>query len=171
MNPWQAYIFCPRCGNKLEEKTDSMRCVSCGYDLYLNPIPCNGVIIENENKEILLVKRKFEPQKGFWDVPGGFINSGEELEHSVKREILEEISVEVEMTGIVGIYKDSYVFQGIKFPTLGIMVSAKIISGTLKAADDAEEFKYFTKQQVSELSIAFDAVKRALDDYFKHNFS
>lgn len=167
MDPGDAYKFCPRCRNKLAIKEESLQCVQCGFNLYINPIPCNGVIIENEKREVLLVNRKFEPKKGYWDLPGGFIQPGESLEHSVNREIQEELGVEVEMTGIIGVYEDNYLFQEIINPSLGVIVTAKILSGNLKAADDAAEFQYFPRDQVLQQQIGFPMVIKGIKDYLK----
>ncbi len=165
MDPREANKFCHRCGNKLEIKEELLQCVHCGFKLYLNPIPCNGVIIENKKKEILLVRRKIEPKKGYWDVPGGFIQAGESLEHSVKREIMEELSVEVKMINIIGVYEDTYLFQEIVNPTLGIIVTAKIVSGILKADDDVADFRFFPRNQVLKQPIGFHMVIKGLEDF------
>lgn len=167
MDPRKAYRFCPRCGGKLVEKTDFLRCTSCGLHFYINSIPCNAVIIENEKHEILLVKRKMEPRAGFWDLPGGFLKAGEDFFHSVKRELREELHVEIEVGGIVGIYEDTYPFQDIVNPTLIIVVAARIIRGDLKAEDDVSEYKYFSKERVLEQDLSFPGIRRSLEDYFK----
>lgn len=167
MNPRDAFKFCPRCGNKLEPQEESLQCVNCGFHFYINPVPCNGAIIENEKGEVLLVKRKFEPQKGYWDLPGGFVRAGEDLEQSVKREVMEEIGVQVEIQRIIGIYVDTYLYQEIANKTFGVVVSAKITGGTLHSADDVEEYKYFPKEQVLQQTIAFPGIKKAFEDYLQ----
>ncbi len=165
MDPREAYKFCPLCGNNLNKQKESLQCEYCGFNYYINPFPCNGVIIQNEKKEILLVKRKFEPKKDYWDLPGGFIQMEENLEQSVKREVYEELSVKIEIIEIIGVYADTYLYQGITNPTIGIIVTAKIINGTLSPADDVADFKYFNRDQVGQQKLAFSAVKRGIEDY------
>jgi len=144
-----------------------MQCKECAYDLYLNPVPCNGVIIENEKGEILLVKRKYNPQKGFWDVPGGFARRRESFEESVKREVKEELGVEVEVGKIVGIYTDDYLYQGVVNVTFCVMAAGKITGGTLIAADDVEEWRYFKKEEIAGLDIAFAGMRKAIEEYIR----
>jgi ADP-ribose pyrophosphatase YjhB (NUDIX family) len=166
MNPSDAYKHCLLCGSTLEKKEKRLLvCTNCGYHHYINPFPCNAVIIENEKGEILLVKRKFDPQKGYWDLPGGFIEPHENLETSAKREIKEELNIDITINKIVGVYQDTYIYQNIEVPTLGIAVSAKITSGELHVADDISGYQYFPKEQVLQQKIAFKSVEQAIKDY------
>ena len=56
-----------------------------------NPTPTVDTIIQNDS-QILLVKRKNEPFKGYFALPGGFINEGETVEDAARRETKEETS-------------------------------------------------------------------------------
>lgn len=165
MDPKGVYKFCLRCGGELNEKYDYLECSSCGFHFYINPSPCNAVIIENERREILLVKRKLEPQKGTWDLPGGFLKPAESWVDSIKREIREELHVEITVDRIVGIYEDTYLYQGIKNPTLLVTATAKIVGGELRADDDVSDYKYFSREDVLKQDIAFKGVYKSLEDY------
>lgn len=168
MDPKDSYKFCPRCGGKLVKKQDFLECVSCGFHLYINSIPCNAVIIENDKNEILLVKRKVDPRAGTWDLPGGFLKPGENFFESVKRETQEELHIEIKITGIVGIYEDTYLFQNIVNPVLVIVVKANILNGELKADDDVSDYKYFPKENVLEQNLSFSGIRRSLEDYINN---
>lgn len=168
MNPNVAYKFCPICSSKLNFKKENLLvCSKCDFKFYINPSPCNAVIIENENGEIMLVKRKFDPQKSYWDLPGGFIDAYETLEDSVKREIKEELGVDVKVDRIIGVYKDIYVFQNIKVPTIGIVVLAKITKGKIKVSDDVADYKYFSKKDIFKQKLAFKSMKSGIRDYLE----
>lgn len=169
MKPSDAYKFCLLCGGTLEPKESYFNCMLCGHREYINPKAANGVILENEKGEILLVKRKGDPKKGYYDVPGGFIDAYETLETSVKREIKEELGLEIEMTQIIDGYSDTYLFDGIEYPTLNIMVAAKIISGEPTPSDDIDGYQYFSKEEVLKQKIAFPTVTQGIKDYLKLN--
>lgn len=172
MDQIKAYKFCPRCGGKLIFQQDNLiKCNSCGHNLYINPVPCNAVILENENREILLVKRKFPPQKGYWDLPGGFIQPDESLEESVKREIKEELNLDVAMTNIVGGYKDSYLYGGILYPTFVVTVASVVTGGNIKAADDISLYRYFPKDDVLSQKLAFKNLRQSLSDYLNRSYA
>lgn len=165
MDPKKIYKFCPICGNKLIEKPDNPECSSCSFILYINPAPGCGPIIENDKKQILLVKRKHDPKKGEWDLPGGFILPGEDIDTSCKRELKEELGVHIEVKKLVGIYPDVYIFQNVAYPILSTFVTAKIISGDLHASDDVSDYAFFPKEQILQQKIAFPSVRQALEDY------
>lgn len=171
MNPNKAYKFCPRCGGNLNPQGKNLLiCSNCGFNFYINAIPCSAVIIENEKQEIMLVKRKFDPMKGYWDWPGGFFDAGESLENSVKREIKEELGIKIKLGKIIGVYEDIYKFQNIVNYTLCTIVSAKITGGEIRALDDVSEYKYFPKNQILKQKLAFAYMKKGISDYLKNSY-
>lgn len=58
-----------------------------------------GGIVRDEQGRILLLRHRLWPAYRAWGLPGGYVNAGERLEDGVAREILEETSLEVEVTG------------------------------------------------------------------------
>jgi 8-oxo-dGTP diphosphatase len=54
-----------------------------------------GAVVVNEEGRVLLVKHVFRPGSG-WGVPGGFINKGEQAEAAARRELREEIGLELD---------------------------------------------------------------------------
>jgi len=72
---------------------------------YKNPIPTVDTIIQ-KGSQILLVKRKKEPFKGLFALPGGFVNEGERVEDAAKREAKEETSLDIELVNILGVYSE-----------------------------------------------------------------
>jgi NAD+ diphosphatase len=163
--PKEAYTHCVRCGELVVNKGSAFICANCGYHFFLPPALCNGVIIENKSGQILLIRRARDPKKGLWDVPGGFVETTETFEHSVVREAREELGVEVQMRDIVGIYNNRYLYMGINEWTIGVIVTAQILSGELKAGDDASSWEFIDKSEVLRRRIAFSAVRRGLEDF------
>lgn len=165
------YQFCPKCGTKAERKLHNLlACPNCGYDFYINPASTNAAILENPKGEILLVKRKFEPKKGFLDLPGGFVEIGESLEESTIREIKEELGIDVPAVNYFGSYPDEYLFQGVNIKTLGFILTAKIDIedvGELKLLDDAEDPQFYPKDQLPIDKVAFKSLRQALLDYLQ----
>ena len=52
----------------------------------------------------MLLRRGFDPGAGLWTFPGGFVDLGESVEEAAIRETREEIGVDVELDGLVGVY-------------------------------------------------------------------
>lgn len=171
MELYKLYKYCPVCAKKLTKEFENLLvCASCGHHLYINPVPCNAVILENNFGEILLVKRKFEPQKSYWDLPGGFIKPGENYVESVQREVAEELSIRIEVSDVVGIYADSYLYKGVLNHTLAIISSGKILGGEIKPDDDVSGYEFVLKDKVLKEKLAFRCIKLGLGDYLRKSF-
>jgi ADP-ribose pyrophosphatase YjhB (NUDIX family) len=171
MHPKKAYRFCPKCSGRLVPQNENfLKCSSCRLHFYINPAVCNAVILENKKGEILLVKRKFPPKKDLWDLPGGFIQPNETLEQSIKREIKEELNVDITMSQFVGVYPGHYLYQNINYPTLCVVVSAKMAKAKLIPKDDVSQFRFFGRDVVLKQKIAFGGICLGLKDYLKLNW-
>lgn len=70
------------------------------------PILCVDGIIQNEKGQYLLVKRKNEPFKGQWWVPGGRVLKGETVEEAFRRKMMEELGIAVKIIGPAGYYEN-----------------------------------------------------------------
>jgi 8-oxo-dGTP diphosphatase len=162
----KAYRYCPRCGAEMVEKSVDHKkrkaCPVCDYVFYHNPVPAAGVVIEEDGK-ILLVKRKYQPYKGDWCLPAGFMEYDESPEQCAIRETKEELNVDVELGGLYGVYSGK---DDPRTHAVLVMYWAKIIGGELKPGDDAEKIEYFTKDEVPP-NIAFLAHHRIIKEFFE----
>ena len=61
-----------------------------------------GAAIWREGR-LLLVKRRKPPEAGCWSLPGGKVDFGERLVDAVRREVAEEVGLEIELTRSLGI--------------------------------------------------------------------
>jgi NADH pyrophosphatase NudC (nudix superfamily) len=163
------YNFCPKCGNEAERKLYNLLvCKNCGYNFYINPSSTNAVILENSKGEILLIKRKFEPKKGYLDLPGGFIETGESLEESSIREVKEELGIDITEVKYFNSYPDEYLFQGINIKTLGFVLTGKVEDNVkIVASDDADEATFYKKEDLPIEKVAFKSLRQGLRDYLK----
>ena len=75
------------------------------FDTRHYPIrPHIGVgILLVRNQKLLLVKRKYNPDAGYWSIPGGHLDLGERVEDAAEREGLEETGFRVKVTNLAGI--------------------------------------------------------------------
>jgi 8-oxo-dGTP diphosphatase len=138
------YTFCPRCGARLEPRFIDGRerpaCPRCDFVDYENAKPCVGVLVVDAGK-VLLVERAIEPFKGYWDIPGGFLESDEHPAEGAKREMLEETGLVVEPAEVLGFWVDDYGDE--EFTALNICYVARIVGGEVKAGSDATRVEWF----------------------------
>ncbi len=99
---WQYSLFlrthryCGRCGNRMRKVNweMAMHCDKCSHRAYPRVSPCIIVAIHNK-KEILLAQGARQKPLGFYSVLAGFVESGESLEETLHREVMEEVGVKV----------------------------------------------------------------------------
>jgi ADP-ribose pyrophosphatase YjhB (NUDIX family) len=107
-----------------------------------------AIIIEKDGK-FLLIKRANPPEKGFWAVPGGHVDSGESIFQAAKREAKEEVGdVEVEE-------KPFHVF--VHDIGIGHRHKAHFFKGKLirepRAGTDAEEVRWFSIEEMKGVEL------------------
>ncbi len=97
--------FCPRCGRPAEiDYPRRILCPHCGYAAYYNPKPVAAAIPVDEHGRVILLRRGFDPGRGRWTFPGGFVDLGESVPEAALRETAEELEMTVELEGLVGVY-------------------------------------------------------------------
>jgi 8-oxo-dGTP diphosphatase len=98
--------FCPVCGaGDLDvDFPRSIFCRVCGHQAFYNPKPVACAIPRDEHGRVILLRRGFEPGRGRWTFPGGFVDLGESVEDAARREAREELEIDIELDGLVGVY-------------------------------------------------------------------
>ena len=75
------------------------------YDTRKYPVrPHVGVgVLLIRDKTLLLIKRKYNPDAGYWSIPGGHLDLGEKVQVAAEREAYEETGFKVKVTKLAGI--------------------------------------------------------------------
>jgi ADP-ribose pyrophosphatase len=111
-------------------------------------------VILCEDESLILIKRKYDPYKGSWALPGGFVEWGETVESAVVREAKEETGLEVDIIRMVGVYSDPE--RDPRGHTVTVCYLTRKTGGNLKADTDASSAQYFKKDEILKLKLAFD---------------
>ena len=165
MNPPE-YRFCPCCAGRLEGRVikegepERLVCGECGFVFYLGPKLVVGAIFELDGG-IVLIQRSIEPGYGKWTFPGGFVERGEVAESAAEREALEEAGVEIEVTGIVGLYT----YEG-QIPAIAVF-SARATGGEPAPLDETMAVRRFPRDELPWSEMAFPSTEQALKDYLR----
>jgi ADP-ribose pyrophosphatase YjhB (NUDIX family) len=145
--------FCIRCGTKLVRREIEKRprpvCPACGHIAFRNAKPAVGLVIE-KGGAILLVRRERAPYKGYWDIPGGFLEEEEDAHTGAKREAREETGLRVGIDDLIGVYHDK---NGDDY-TLNLYYTAHVTGGRAKPGDDASDLRWFAPRDIPK-RIAF----------------
>ncbi|MCS7113956.1 MAG: NUDIX hydrolase [Nitrososphaerota archaeon] len=110
-------------------------------------IVCNG--------KILLEKRRSDPGRGKWSVPGGIVELGESPENAVVREVKEETGLEVDNPELVDVVNNIILDEDGKIQYHFVIVDyfVKLRGGELRAADDAEELRWVNLEEAEKYNI------------------
>ncbi len=108
-----------------------------------------GAIVVDQDR-VLLLKRRKEPEPGCWGIQGGAVKFGETIEDAVKRELKEELSVEVELVALLGVTDHILPHAGVHW--VSPVFLARIASGSPKNAerDKHSDLRWFGLDDLPE---------------------
>lgn len=160
----ESFRFCPICGGRLEtrklksDEPDRFVCSACKTPLYLDPklVACSIVEIDGS---VVLLRRGIQPRKGFWVMPGGYVDRGESVEAAALRETEEECGLKTRIKNILGVY--SYPGEIVAV----VVYTVERVSGSLFAGDETTEARLVRPEEIPWGELAFPSTLDALTDY------
>ena len=94
---------------------------------------CAAAIIRNASGQVLLVRQNYGTHA--WGAPGGVVEVGETPMRAAVRETAEEVGLEVELTGVIGLY----LLRGGGWPDiLAHVFAANVMGGSERIVDPGE---------------------------------
>ena len=157
--------YCLRCGSQhfaLQEDRKRWLCADCGFTFFQNPAAAVAALILNEKNEVLVARRAQKPHQGAYDLPGGFIDHGENAPEALCRELHEELGIQVapdHLTLIATALNDRYEYGSIAYSTVDIGFRLQVDSTLdLQANDDVASLHWVPLQDVFALTFAFSSM-------------
>jgi len=132
-------------------------CSVCGTVFYQNPLPAAAALVLDDNRRVLLVKRKYPPNKGMWCLPIGFAEMGETIAQAALRELHEETAVVGRIFRLIDADSWSSSFHG---DLLVVTFEVEKVAGIETPGDDAEDAGYYPFDQLPPL--AFPSNEKAI---------
>ncbi|MGH2449485.1 MAG: NUDIX hydrolase [Chloroflexota bacterium] len=160
-----ASAYCPSCGDSLikrfveEEERDRLVCAGCGRIHYLNPVVVAGAV-PAAGKRIWLLRRGIKPRYGYWTFPAGFMEMGETVQEAARRETREELSLEIELGELIGVYSRP------RMSNVHIVFEA-VALGDPSAGRETLDFAPFTPDEIPWDDLAFHTTYDALRDWVR----
>jgi mutator protein MutT len=110
-----------------------------------------GALIINDNNQVLLIKRgsKAKSERGVWSRPGGGVEEGESPEEAVKREIKEELGIEIEILEPLD-FIEHLSDTGQHWIALGYLAKVKNGEPRIMEPEKIEEIKWFSLDEIPE---------------------
>lgn len=124
------------------------------------PLVGVGAIIIDRDR-VALVKRGRAPLAGQWSIPGGLLEIGETLRACAEREVREETGLTVVIGELLGVF-DRVVPDAdghIQYHYVLIDFLCRRTTGDLSPADDAEDARWFRREELPALNLAPETLK------------
>ena len=144
------FRFCPACAAPLAplpaDHRDAGRpaCPAGHYVHYDNPAVTTFALIADARDRFLALRRAHPPCSGEWDLPGGFVESGEAPAAAIVREIAEETGLRVRLERVIGAYTSVYGETGRHTVDIGFLARLDgDAPATLALSDEKSEAAWF----------------------------
>jgi len=160
---YETLSFCPRCGTRYSpDSFDPLdvrfACHGCGYDFYQNSIPSSVAVVPRSGtlSKVLFLTRSTEPAIGKLALPGGFLRYAEEPCDGVRREVLEETSLDIAVERLLCETVVAYPYCGASVSVLELAFVTRPVDADLKgiATGEASCIDYYDVCTVLEDSSA-----------------
>jgi NAD+ diphosphatase len=158
------FDFCPRCGTKRTSKAiNPFHCPACGHTQYINPATAVAAILLGPDDRMLLLRRAKDPGKGKLGLPGGFVDIGETAEDALRREVREEVNLEINTVEFFCTLPNEYLYKAVTYPVLDLFFIARVQSATGSAAlDGVADLFWIEPSRVDLSTMAFRSNAEAL---------
>lgn len=164
------FKFCPDCGEKLilkpiGDEGDVPFCERCSrpwFDMFSSAVI---VLIVNEDSEAVLLKQNYMSDK-YMVLVSGFIKPGESAEDTARREVLEEVGLELENNSLIA----TYWFDKKDMMMIGFIAHAK--KAEFKLSGEVDEARWVPVEEAIQLVHPKGSVSYTLlDEYLKRGVS
>jgi NAD+ diphosphatase len=166
----QSLYSCPNCSN-MELTYDGVKkyyCTACGWEFYQNTAAAVAGIFEYKDK-ILAVERNRDPGKGLFDFPGGFVDPFETAEDALRREIKEELHIDLDQLEYLCTSPNLYTFKGIEYSTCDIFYLAHLDTDITKLdKSEIASIHWLEKSDLMPERFAFRSMQEAIKIYTSH---
>ena len=166
MHPVELFRFCPRCGAARPEENRGqtpLACPACGLAYYFNPSVAAAALVLDGAGRVLLVRRAKEPSAGLLGVPGGFIDVGETAEDGLRREVREEVGLELDRIRFLMSYPNVYHYRDVSYPVVDLYFTALALAPeSARPLDAVAGIEWHLPADIPDAEIAFPSMRAAL---------
>jgi ADP-ribose pyrophosphatase YjhB (NUDIX family) len=166
MLPSELFRFCPRCGVTRDATNVGqipLRCGACGLTFFFNPSVAAAAWVHDPQGRVLLIRRAKEPAAGKFAIPGGFLDIGETAEEGLRREVREEVGLEIDRLRFFASYPNLYHYRDVTYPVLDLVFLADAIKPEeAQALDAVAGIEWKLPADVDPEELAFPSLKVTL---------
>jgi ADP-ribose pyrophosphatase YjhB (NUDIX family) len=161
MHPSELFRHCPRCGAAVPPPADRvLDCPACGFVYFFNPTVSAAAFLTDGAGRYLFIRRAKEPAKGTLAIPGGFIDIGETAEDALRREIREEVGVDIGPITFIGSWTNDYPYRGVTYPVVDLIFTAAAVDpAAARPLDAVAAIEWLALADVEPGELAFPSLR------------
>ena len=165
------FKFCPSCASTHFTFPDNRRflCEDCGFTYYHNIAAAVALVFTFEDK-VLFTVRNVDPDKGKWDLPGGFIDPNETAEEAACREIREELGLDLQPSDLkyVTTSPNNYLYKNVPYRTMDIFYECALPSNGINVAaeDEIQELVWVKRSEIDLEKIGFVSIRKVIREKY-----
>jgi 8-oxo-dGTP diphosphatase len=126
-------------------------------------VAADGIImIDNE---LVLIRRKFYPFEGKLALPGGMVEHDERVEDAVRREMKEEIGLDVEIVDLLGVYSEPG--RDPRGHVVSVAYILERVGGELRSGDDAKAIELVDIENIPDLAFDHNEIVEDFIEFMK----
>lgn len=164
----KVFVHCPRCGIQGLSRQDrkSYICRTCGFIFYINVATAVGVFIRDDAGRLLVTVRKHAPAANTWGLPGGFVDPGETAEIALRRELMEELNMELDSVEYLFSLPNHYPYADVEYATCDLFFRGHACDcSAASAGDEITDFLWVPRAELDTERFGLPSVKIAFRLY------
>lgn len=165
------FSFCPNCKSQDFEFENLFRfqCNDCGFVYYHNIAAAVAVVLKLDDR-ILFTIRNVDPDKGKWDLPGGFIDPDENAQQAACREIKEELGLDLQPSDLkfVTTSPNNYLYKNVPYRTMDVFFECELKSDVISvtAKDEIKEVLWVKTTEIDLEKIGFVSIRKVIGEKY-----
>ena len=165
------FKYCPNCQSENVEHSNNVRflCHDCNFTYYHNIAAAVAIVFTFEDK-VLFTVRNVEPDKGKWDLPGGFIDPSENAEEAACREIREELGIEVKPNDLkyITTSPNNYLYKNVPYRTMDIFYECPLQTDviSINAEDEIQDLIWVKRSEIDVNQIGFVSIRKVIGENY-----
>ncbi|ATL75993.1 NUDIX hydrolase [Chryseobacterium piperi] len=165
--------YCPNCGKESLNWDGEKKwsCSQCSFTLYNNVAGAVAVVIRHGD-EVYLTRRNQDPKKDKLDLAGGFVDPRESAEETCKRELFEELQLDIDISNLKYITSlpNIYQYKEIDYNTIDLFYEYRVQKKFEVSIELSEisETQWIALKDINLEDLAFDSQKRFFKEYLKN---
>ncbi|HEY8550513.1 MAG TPA: NUDIX domain-containing protein [Vicinamibacterales bacterium] len=161
------FSFCPRCGRPASSPgARPFRCAACGFLYYFNAAVSAAVLIVAPDGQGLFIRRARDPGRDGLAFVGGFLDPGESAEDGLRREVREEVGLELSSLDYLCSHPNEYPYEQVVYPVLDLFfVGRAVDAASARPLEDVAHIVWRDPMTVDPAEMAFPSMTAALRHY------